>query len=72
MDVRDFVAANDPRPKRLAVAEHDQFNPPDSARATTADWRNTELTVIPGGDHFLSGRLALVAEGCVEFVRALS
>ena len=37
-----------------------------------SDWRNTELTVIPGGDHFLSGRLALVAEGCVEFVRTLS
>jgi alpha/beta superfamily hydrolase len=72
VDVRDFVAANDPRPKRLAVAEHDQFNPPDSARATTAKWRNTELSVIPGGDHFLSGRLELVAEGCAEFVRSVS
>jgi alpha/beta superfamily hydrolase len=72
VDVRDFVAANDPRPKHLAVAEHDQFNPPENARETTASWRNTELTVIPGGDHFLSGRLALVAEGCVNFARSVS
>ena len=27
-----------PRPKRLAVPEHDQFRPPDAAREVTADW----------------------------------
>lgn len=68
---QDFLAANDPRPKHLAVAEHDQFNPPDAAQATTAGWRNTEITCIPGGDHFLNGRTALVAEGCTAFVRSL-
>ncbi len=54
----DFAAATDPRPKHLAVAEHDQFNPPDAARATTAEWRATEVTCIPGADHFLNGRLS--------------
>ena len=69
---RDFLAATDPRPKQLAVAEHDQFNPPDAARATTAEWRNTDVTSIAGGDHFLNGRLALVSEGCVDFARSLA
>jgi hypothetical protein len=68
----DFAAATDPRPKHLAVAEHDQFNPPDAARATTAEWRATEVTCIPGADHFLNGRLSHVADGCVDFARSLA
>jgi uncharacterized protein len=72
VEVRDFVAATDPRPKRLAVAEHDQFNPPERARETIEGWRNTELEIVPGGDHFLAGRLALVAEGCVAFIRSVT
>ena len=34
VDESDFLASTDPRPKHLAVAEHDQYNPPDAARAT--------------------------------------
>jgi alpha/beta superfamily hydrolase len=69
---RDFLAASDPRPKHLAIADHDQYNPPDAARAATIAWRNTELTCIAGADHFLNGRLAVVTDGCVDFVRGLS
>jgi alpha/beta superfamily hydrolase len=54
------------------VAEHDQFNPPDAARATTAEWRATDVTSISGADHFLNGRLSHVAEGCVDFTRSLA
>ena len=72
-DDRDFVAANDPRPKRLAVARARSVQPPGRAREPRPRTGATpSSTVIPGGDHFLSGRLALVAEGCVDFVRALS
>ncbi|HTN80021.1 MAG TPA: hypothetical protein VMK16_10130 [Acidimicrobiales bacterium] len=67
----DLLAASDARPKRLAVAEHDQFNPPDSARGSTASWKNTDIVPIPGADHFLSGRLSLLAEECLTFVRGL-
>ena len=67
----DFLAASDPRPKLLAVAEHDQFNPPEAARSTTAEWRNTEVACISGGDHFMNGRLGAVTEGCVAFARSL-
>ncbi len=69
---RDFLAASDPRSKHLAVAEHDQYNPPDAARAATSAWRSTEVTCIAGADHFLNGRLAVVTDGCVDFVRGLS
>ncbi len=72
VDQRDFLAARDPRPKRLVVAEHDQFNPPDATRLTTSSWGNTEIVCIPGGDHFLNGRTSMVADGCVEFARLLA
>ena len=68
----DFLAAADARPKRLAVAEHDQFNPPESARSSTDSWTNTDIVCVPGADHFLNGRLSFVADECVEFVRSVS
>ena len=51
-----FKAAPDPRPKWLAVPERDQFNPPDQAQATIADWPNAEIHPVGGADHFLVGR----------------
>ncbi len=66
-----YLAATDPRPKRLEVPEHDEFNPPDRARSTTAGWHNTEVEVIPGADHFLAGRTGLVAERLVAFLRSV-
>ncbi|MDE0614938.1 MAG: alpha/beta fold hydrolase [bacterium] len=51
-----FKAAGDPRPKWLAVPERDQFNPPDEAQSTVADWTNAEIHPIGGADHFLVGR----------------
>ena len=49
-------AAADPRPKWLAVPERDQFNPPDQAQATTANWTNAAIHPVGGADHFLVGR----------------
>ncbi|MCQ3810138.1 MAG: alpha/beta hydrolase [Acidimicrobiia bacterium] len=51
-----FKAASDSRPKWLAVPERDQFNPPDQAQSTIADWTNSEIHPIGGADHFLVGR----------------
>jgi alpha/beta superfamily hydrolase len=64
----ELLAADDPRPKRLVVPEHDQFRPPDSARAYVADWVNTEVAVVAGGDHFLAGRTSQVADHVVDFL----
>jgi uncharacterized protein len=66
-----LVAAADPRPKLLAVPEHDEFRPPDSARSVTAAWVNTRVEVIKGADHFLVGRTSKAADLLVEFVSSL-
>ena len=69
--VDSMAAAHDPRPKRLAVPEHDEYRPPDSARAATADWVNTSIEVIAGADHFCAGRTDKVADLLVDFVDEL-
>lgn len=66
-----FVVGADPRPKHLAVPEHDMFRPPDAARAATAEWVNTTVEVVAGADHFMVGRTAKVATALVAFVRDL-
>jgi uncharacterized protein len=58
----DMVAAADPRPKLLLVPEHDQYRDPSSAHDMVAGWAVTTVEVVPGTDHFLAGRLALVAD----------
>ncbi len=50
-----MVAGSDPRPKRLAVAQYDQFCPPERAAAVTAEWVATTMVTIDGSDHFLVG-----------------
>jgi alpha/beta superfamily hydrolase len=67
----EMVAARDLRPKQLAVAQHDQFTPVDAALAQTSGWTNTRVDEIPGTDHFLAGRMDVVADGCVAFARSL-
>jgi alpha/beta superfamily hydrolase len=68
LPARDFVVGPDPRPKHLAVPEHDMFRPPESAREATADWVNTTVEEIAGADHFLVGRTAKVATSLLAFV----
>lgn len=67
-----YVAGHDPRPKLLAVPEHDDFRPPDSAREATTGWVNTRIEVVAGADHFLVGRTAKAAALLVDFVGQLS
>jgi alpha/beta superfamily hydrolase len=62
------AAANDPRPKLLAVPQRDQYRSPESARGVVASWTNTRIHVVPGADHFLVGRTDRVVELAVEFV----
>ncbi|MBI2704131.1 MAG: hypothetical protein HYX32_02405 [Actinobacteria bacterium] len=71
LPAESFLASDDPRPKFLAVPEHDQYDPPPLARQKTAGWTNTTLEVIDGADHFLVGRTTKVAERLLAFVDAL-
>src|SRR5205814_6417393 len=65
----DLVAGADPRPKLLIVAEHDQFRPPDEARARVGDWTSTRVEVVAGADHFLVGRTDRVVALCLDELR---
>jgi len=66
--VDSMVAAHDARAKLLAVAEHDEYRPPASAREITADWVNTHIEVVAGADHYFAGRTTKVADLLVGFV----
>lgn len=65
-------AGADPRPKLLAVPEHDQIAKPEVAFAESEDWANTTLEVVTGADHLCAGRTDRVAELLLAFVRSLS
>ena len=67
-----MVAAHDPRPKLLAVPEHDEFRPPAAAREVTADWVNTQIEVVAGADHYFAGRTAKLVDLAVGFIASLS
>lgn len=62
----------DPRPKLLLSPEHDQYNPPGKAAATTAAWVNTEVVAVPGADHFLWGHGAVLVDAVEGFVGRLA
>ena len=70
--IESMLAAHDPRPKHLAVPEHDQFRPPESAREATADWTNTTVDAVAGADHFFAGRTAKVADLFSAFATELT
>ncbi|MCY3632258.1 MAG: alpha/beta hydrolase [bacterium] len=71
LDASRLKAAPDPRPKWLAVPERDQFNPPDQAQATIADWTNAEVHPVGGADHFLVGRTDKLNTLVDEFLASL-
>ena len=61
--VPDFsTVAADPRPKLLALAEHDEFRTPASVEEATHDWVATEREVIGGASHFFVGRTDRLVE----------
>jgi alpha/beta superfamily hydrolase len=66
------AAGADPRPKLLAIPEHDQFAPPSVAYGEAEDWANTEIQVVPGADHLCAGRTQHVADLLLTFLRALA
>jgi alpha/beta superfamily hydrolase len=60
------ASANDPRPKHLLVAGHDQFSPPDPTAEAVEGWASTGTTVLPSADHFLAGHLDRVVAWAVQ------
>lgn len=70
VDPSTMASAVDLRPTTLVIPAHDQFNAPEAARATTADWVATELHVVDGADHFLNGHLAAVTSIATTWLAA--
>jgi alpha/beta superfamily hydrolase len=66
------AAAQDPRPKLVAVPEHDQFRPPESAQPIVDRWSNTRMEVVKGADHYLVGRTDRAAQLALDFLKALT
>jgi alpha/beta superfamily hydrolase len=63
-----FVAADDPRPKRIVVAQHDQYMPPVGVREATRGWPNTTIDVARMVDHFFAGGTSAVVASFDQFV----
>ena len=65
----DFSAvAQDPRPKLLALAEHDEFREPSWVLREVEGWAATETVVVPGASHFFVGRTDRLVEIAIDYV----
>ena len=69
----DFSAVGrDPRPKLLALAEHDEFRAPEEIAKETADWLATDREVVGGASHFFVGRTDQLVELAIGYVDRVS
>jgi uncharacterized protein len=64
--------AHDPRPKRLIVAERDQYRVPDNVNGVIGTWNNAAMDVVAGADHFFVGKLHVAIEYACKFVMSLT
>ncbi len=55
-------------PVLVLTPEHDQFCPPDDARATAEEWPTAEFEVIGSTDHSITGRTGWVADRAVTWL----
>jgi alpha/beta superfamily hydrolase len=62
------VASADERPKRLVIAEHDQYAPPVAARESTRGWKATTIEVAPMADHFYGAGTQPIVDAFARFV----
>lgn len=60
--------ASDPRPKLLALAEHDEFRPVSEVVAEVVGWVACETVVIGGASHFFIGRTEALATAVIGWV----
>jgi uncharacterized protein len=58
---------SDPRPKALAVPEHDQFSPPTAIADVVAGWATTTVTTVPDADHFL-GAVQPIVDAALNWI----
>jgi alpha/beta superfamily hydrolase len=66
------TVANDPRPKHLVLAQHDEFRTPAGVQEEVASWTNTTTEVVPGASHFFVGRTDRVIDATMTFLGQLA
>jgi uncharacterized protein len=64
--------ASDPRPKLLALAQHDEYRDPAEVTALAERWANTEVHVVGGASHFFMGRTDRLVQLAAGYVDQLS
>jgi alpha/beta superfamily hydrolase len=64
------TVGDDPRPKLVILAEHDEFRSPAEVEEATARWVHTERILVAGASHFFVGRTERVVDATAEFVLA--
>jgi alpha/beta superfamily hydrolase len=64
---RDAVGT-DPRPKLLALAEHDEYRAPAAVMNRVEGWTATDVEVVPGASHFFVGRTDRLVDLTIGFV----
>jgi alpha/beta superfamily hydrolase len=60
--------ADDPRPKHLVLAEHDEYRPPAEIAAATTGWRATTIEIVTGASHFFVGRTDAVVTAADDLI----
>jgi len=65
------AVGNDPRPKQLVLAAHDEFRAPEEIEAATRTWAATRIDIVSGASHFFVGRTERVVTLVDEFVNAI-
>jgi uncharacterized protein len=67
----DGLAA-DPRPKLLALAQHDEYRDPDEVAKIADRWANTDVHIVGGASHFFMGRTDRLAQLASDYVDRLA
>jgi alpha/beta superfamily hydrolase len=63
---------SDPRPKLLALAQHDEYRDPAEVTALAEHWANTDVNVVGGASHFFMGRTDRLVELAAGYVDQVS
>lgn len=64
--------ADDPRPKHVVLAEHDEFRPPAEIEAIARGWTATTVEIVPGASHFFVGRTDAVVAAADGLIRRVA
>ena len=67
----DGLAA-DPRPKLLALAQHDEYRDPAEVTEIAEPWANTDVQVVGGASHYFVGRTDRLVEIAAGYLDRLT